>query len=76
MKIGAYLGILLLFGLAFWRLFLHFGPADPVVWLSLTVSVAFLGFAILVYMDRALYYRTVGFLKVTDPRGDSTFRQT
>jgi hypothetical protein len=76
MKIGAYLGILLMSGLAFWRLFLRFGIADPVVWLSLAVSAAFLVFAMLIYVDRALNYRTVGFLKVTDPRGDSKFRPT
>jgi hypothetical protein len=53
MKIGACSGILLVFGPAFWRLFLHFGIADPVVWLTLAVSVAFLELAILVYADRA-----------------------
>ena len=74
MKIGAYSGIPLVFGLAFWHLFLHFDITDPVVWLSLAVSVAFLGFAILVFVDRALTYRTVGFLAATDPRGDSMAR--
>jgi hypothetical protein len=48
-------------GLASWHLFLYFGIADPVVWLSLAVSVAFLGFAILISVDRALTYRAVGF---------------
>ena len=72
MKAGAYSRILLVFGLAFWRLFLHFGIADPVVWLSLAVSVAFLGFAILVYVDRALNYRIVGFLAVRGSQARST----
>jgi hypothetical protein len=71
MKIGAFSGILLLFGLGFWRLFSRFGISDPVVWLSLSASAAFLGFAALIYADRALYYRTVGFRAVADPRGDS-----
>lgn len=76
MKVGVYSGIPLVFGLAFWRLFLHFGIADPVVWLSLAVPVTFLGFAILVHVDRALDYWIVGFLAVTDPRGDSMARST
>jgi hypothetical protein len=76
MKIGAYSGILLLFGLAFWRLFLRFGIADPIVWLSLAASTGLLVFAVLVYTERALNYRTVGFLAVTDPRGDSASTAT
>jgi hypothetical protein len=67
MRIGAFSGIILVFGLGFWRLFFHFGITDPIVWLSLSASMVFLGSAGLVYADRILYSRAVGFRRLSIP---------
>jgi hypothetical protein len=65
MRIASFSGIIIVFGLGFWRLFLRFGITDPIVWLSLSASLIFMAFAGLVYADRILHSRIIEFRRLS-----------